>query len=107
MTYRVVVLPRAKLQIQAQAQWWAKHRSPEQAARWLAGIEQEISQLGEAPLRHGFARENDSFSFDLRQMLFGVGSHPTHRIVFSIEGDEILVHAVRHHAQDDITSDDI
>ncbi|MCH8923728.1 MAG: type II toxin-antitoxin system RelE/ParE family toxin [Planctomycetes bacterium] len=89
------------------AAWWAEHRSAEQAARWLTGFEEALESLQQKASRCGLARENDSFPFELRQLHYGLSRRPTHRAVFEIRGDEVVIHAIRHLAQADITPEDI
>ena len=48
-----------------------------------------------------------NFPFALRQITFGLGNKPTHRVVFEIRGDTVYVLAVRHLAQADITPNDV
>lgn len=103
----VTVLPRARRQLYESARWWAQHRSREQAARWLDGLEQALASLEDNPERCGLAGENDAFSFTLRQLLYGLGRKKTHRAVFEVRDNEVIVYAIRHVAQKDLTPDDI
>ena len=109
MTYRVIVLPRAELQLYDAALWWSRNRSPEQACRWLGGFEAAIAGLAKTPDKHCIARENQlyEFPFTVRQLLYGVSGKPTHRAVFEIRDDTVYVHAIRHLAQDDVTPSSI
>ena len=43
MSRKVIVLPRAELQLLEAAVWWGENRSPEQALRWLEGFESAIT----------------------------------------------------------------
>lgn len=107
MTHRVTILPRAKRQLLDQALWWSEHRSAEQALRWLEGFEQALASLAERPERCSTARESAAFSCVLRDLHFGLGNKPTHRAVFEIRGDEVVVHCVRHLAQRDLGPEEI
>ncbi len=108
MTYAVVILPRAKAQLLEQALWWSENRSAEQAFRWLAGFEAKLASLAENPQRCGVARESDAFDFVLRELHFGLGRRKaTHRAVFEIRDNAVLVHSVRHLAQRDLTTGDV
>ncbi len=109
MSYRVFFTSRAKLQLSQSALWWAEHRSADQAHRWLNEFEEAINGLQERPERHGLARENetDDWPNAVRQLLYGLGSKPTHRAVFEVRGDVVYVLAVRHLAQDDLTAEDL
>ena len=107
MKYVVTVLPRALRQLYESAAWWAEHRSPVQASRWLEGFEKAIASLEDNPERCGLARENDAFPFTLRQLPYGLGTKNTHRAVFEIRSNEVIVYAIRHLAQADLTTNDI
>jgi plasmid stabilization system protein ParE len=107
VTYRVTLLPRAKRQLLDQAVWWSEHRSAEQAFRWLEGFEAALGSLARNPERCVVARESDSFDFVVRELHYGVRGKSTHRAVFEVRGDEVIVYSVRHLAQRDLTPDDL
>jgi plasmid stabilization system protein ParE len=104
---RVDVLPRAKLQLYDAAIWWADHRSLEEAARWLEHLESAIRSLATDAERYPLAHESPNFDFPLHQMNFGFSRHPTHRVLFSVAGDRVVVYAVRHLAQKDLTPENL
>ena len=106
MTYRVTILPLAKRQLFEQALWWSENRSAEQAFRWLEGFEKALESLADHPERWGVARENDAFDVVIRELHYGLRNRATHRAVFEIRGDEVLVYSIRHLAQRDLTPDD-
>ena len=100
-------MPRAELQLYEAALWWSENRNPDQAFRWLEGFEHAIQALAENPARYGFAPENEAFPFSLRQLNYGLGKHRTHRAVFEIRKEsKVLVHAIRHLAQEEMSPDD-
>jgi plasmid stabilization system protein ParE len=102
MKYSVVVTEQAAWEIEEAAAWWARERSAEQAERWYEGIRDSIGRLDEEPLRRPLSAENGDFSYELRELHYGLGSRPTHRAVFTIIGQTVVVLAVRHVAQDRI-----
>ena len=106
MSYEVKLLPRAKLQLYNSALWWAEHRSTEQAVRWLEGFEAALQLLAHNPERWPLASECDAVSFEIREMTYGLGRHKTHRAVFEIRQQEVIVYAIRHLAQDALSRDD-
>ena len=106
MSLPVVIEPRAKQDLRHAAAWWAENRSAEQAARWYDGFVEAIQSLGENPLRWPFARENGEFPHELRELHFGLGRPPTHRAVFTVRGEAVIVLAVRHAAQRDVAPED-
>lgn len=106
MSYRVNITTKAEAELHGAALWWAEHRSQEQAFRWLEGFEAALASLAEAPKKHALAREDADFSFTLRQLLHGLGSKPTHRALFRIRENEVIVYGIRHLAQRDVTPED-
>ncbi len=103
----VELLPRAKQQLFESARWWRDHRSAEQAARWLAGMQAMLAELESDAERFPLAAEAETVGVPIRQMHFGLSHRPTYRIVFEVEDDRVLVHAIRHLAQGDLTSADV
>ena len=98
MTYRVVFTARARADVVEQFRYLVD-RSPAAAARWYAGIEKAIAKLGTLPERHPIAQdESEQLGITLHQMLYG--RRPgVFRILFSIEGDTVTLHYVRHSAR--------
>jgi plasmid stabilization system protein ParE len=107
MSFRVVITEQAEREMQSALNWWAEHRSKTQADRWYFGLAKAIADLSEKPERHGQSRERDRFAYEIRDLLFGIGRRPTHRAVFAIRGEEVVVLTVRHVAQRDLSPDDI
>ena len=98
MTYRVVFTPRARADA-LRAFRWRSERSPTAAARWYAGLEKAIARLRTLPERHPIAEdETKAVGTTLREMIHG-RKPGTYRILFSIEGDTVVLHYVRHSAQ--------
>ncbi|MCE9604008.1 MAG: type II toxin-antitoxin system RelE/ParE family toxin [Planctomycetia bacterium] len=107
MTYTVVVTEQAAREMEDAATWWARERSVEQAERWYAGIRSAVSMLTEMPERCPLAAEHVDFRYALRELYYGLGSRPTHRAVFTIVKQTVIVLAVRHFAQDTLRAGDI
>jgi hypothetical protein len=51
--------------------------------------------------------ESEALNVVLRELLYGVRSKPTHRAVFELRNDEVIVHSIRHLAQRDLTPQDL
>ena len=107
MSLRVIITEQAEREMQSAFNWWAEHRSKRQADRWYARLAEAIAGLSENPERHGQSRERDRFAYEIRDLLFGLGRRPTHRAVFAIRGEEVVVLTVRHVGQRDLSPDDI
>ena len=98
MTYRVVFTARARTDAIEQFRYLAD-KSPAAAARWYAGLEKAIANLSTLPERHPIAEdESEELGLTLRRMLYGRRAG-VFRIMFSIEGDTVTLHYVRHSAQ--------
>jgi len=78
-----------------------------EATRWYRGIMKSINRLTGMPLIHSLARENGKSNSELRELHFDVSSKTTHRVDFRIDKELIVVIAVRHTAQDDLSSEDL
>lgn len=100
MTFRVMLLPRAEADIEANAHWWATHHSVDQAAHWFDAMHEQLKLLAHFPERNGLSAENDEFPYEIRDKLLGVGPHPSYRAIFTIKDDAVYVLTVRRSAQD-------
>jgi plasmid stabilization system protein ParE len=107
MSLRVQVARAAKRDIRQIVAWWSEHRSTEQALRWFARIGPAIDTLGELADRCPISPESDLLPTGLRQLHFGLGRKATHRIVFTIVGEEVRVLRIRHAAQQSLTLEDL
>ncbi len=72
------------------------------ASEWYAGLLRTVESLSSMPKRCPLARENEYFSHEVRQLLYGKGRN-LYRILFTIlEGENIftvrILH-IRHAAQ--------
>lgn len=105
--YRVFITERAERDIDEISTWWAENRSRQQAQRWYNGIAAAIRSLADDPERHSLAYETENYSYELRQLNYGLGRRPTHRVVFTISVDVVQVLRVRHLAQDLLSPNDL
>ena len=106
MTYKVAITDRAFQELDSACKWWSENRSAEQALRWYNGFIRSIRSLADNPESRPFAPENYAFPHEVRELVYGVGRHPTHRALFTIRSDLVLVLRVRHLAQGEISPDD-
>lgn len=95
MPYKIIFRAEARDEALDAAGYIAEHGSPEIALLWYEGLEAAVASLAEMPARCGYARENEAFTgIELRQLVF-----KSHRLVFTIRGDEVHVLHVRHVAR--------
>ena len=107
MSYAVVILPEAEEAILSTALWWEKNRSPSQAERWFHGVYDAIDTLEESPRRCSLARESGVFPIELRELHYGLGAQRTHRIIFTIRPETVVVLTLRHTSQTDLQPEDL
>jgi plasmid stabilization system protein ParE len=74
--------------------------SPAAADRWYHGLMQAIDSLDTHPRRCRRARESAEFDVEVRQLIYG-----SHRVLFSIQEDRVLVLHIRHTARRDFKAD--
>lgn len=104
---KVILSGPAKRDIRAAFEWWKENRSAEQADRWFRGILDAARSLRTNPERCAVAVESDLLPQGIRQLLYGLGARPTHRLVYTIDGSKVVVLRVRHASQDTPGRDDL
>ena len=107
MTHAVVFTAQADREIEGATDWWATRRSAEQAGRWYLGLSDAIVSLTTNPERLPLADEDVDFPYELRELDFGLGSRPTHRVLFTVVRDIVIVLTIRHAARGAVRPDDI
>ena len=107
MNYRVLLTDRAHEDLRNACAWWAENRSFDQAQQWYEGFAKAFDSLARNPERCPLAQENHDFSYELRQLNYGIGRRATHRAVFVIRPETVLVLRVRHLAQKLLLPEDV
>jgi plasmid stabilization system protein ParE len=102
MSFEVLITLRGQQEAQSIHDWWSRHRSAEQASRWYEECWKCISSLEDDPERWPLAGESDRFPYSLRQLNFGLGRRPTHRILYTMRHDRVVVLRVRSLSQQDL-----
>ncbi|MBX3425367.1 MAG: type II toxin-antitoxin system RelE/ParE family toxin [Pirellulales bacterium] len=87
--------------------WWAKHRSAEQAARWYVAAYEAMRSLAETAARNPLARERELRQLAVRQFSFGLSRRPTHRILYAVRGNDVVIYRVRAFRQDELSVGDL
>lgn len=99
MTYIVITTDRAERDIEVIFDYIAQ-RSPEGAGRWFAALVEAQDALRVRPERHGLAPENGRYPSELRQTFFKTKKGNRYRIVYTIQGQHVLIMHVRGQGQD-------
>jgi plasmid stabilization system protein ParE len=106
VAYTLVLRPRAFDDIRRIVGHIARHVSAASAARWHAAIGAAITTLANAPERCPLAEEAADLGMDLRELLHG-RRRKVYRILFTIDGQTVNIHHVRHAAQDRLAPGDM
>ena len=107
MSFPVVFSQQAACELEEAADWWVEHRDPAQSARWYSGFSEKIASLSEDPVRFPLADENDDFPYSIRELHYGFSSRPTHRAIYTITNENVVVLTIRHIARDRLAPNDI
>lgn len=105
MNYRVLLSQRADQDRQQAFEWYAANFSPGFARRWFAGITNAIDSLALHPDRHPKAAEDAEVAFDVFELLYGSKKNK-HRILYTVERDQVVVLFIHHSARRHLTADD-
>lgn len=96
MKYRIEISSVAEAEADSAFLRLSQVTSPTKASQWYAGLLQAIASLSQMPKRCFLARENEYFSQEIRQLLYGRGRH-SYRILFTIlEGQEVSTVRILH-----------
>jgi plasmid stabilization system protein ParE len=71
MKYRVEISSVAEAEVDSAFLWMSQVTSAERASHWYEGLLKAIESLSEMPKRCPLARENDYFTKEIRQLLYG------------------------------------
>lgn len=93
MLRKVRIVAEAEQQIEAVFSYISQE-SPEHALQWALAIKRAIERLADFPTSNPVVFDARTAGTDVRRALYGVYS-----IFYTIEGDDILVLAVRHVAR--------
>jgi plasmid stabilization system protein ParE len=100
MEFQVKLTRNAKLEIES-AYLWLKNVNPAYADQWFRDLMDTIASLQDKPFRCALARENDNYSQEIRQLIYGKSKNK-YRIIFTIQEDIVYILYVRHTSQSSI-----
>ncbi len=101
---KIQITEPAQRDIQDAFNWWSENRSVQQAAQWYDQIYKAFRTLEFMPERCPLVPESGLSRSGIRQLFFGIGKQPTHRLIFfnDNDADTVTILRVRHHAQDEL-----
>lgn len=102
MRYQVEISSMAEAEADSVFLQLSQITSSTKASQWYSGLLQAIESLTQMPKRCPLARENEYFSQEIRQLIYGKGRN-LYRILFTIlEGEEestVRILHIRHGTQ--------
>ena len=106
MSWTVILLPRAKADIRSVGEWFGS-RNRRAESRWYAQMLRVVEKLATNPSHYPQAEDNFNADIDLRELIVGRRRGMVHRVLFTIGGQIVYVHRVRHAAQDTLSVEDL
>jgi plasmid stabilization system protein ParE len=108
MKYRIEISSVAEAEADSAFLRLSKATSPVKSSQWYAGLLQAIESLSQMPKRCPLARENEYFSQEIRQLLYGRG-RSSYRLLFTILEEQTIstvrILHIRHALQQTIGED--
>lgn len=98
MPHQVRITARAERDIDEALAWLAE-RSSQAAARWHAALLEKVQTLEDHPTRCPLAYEAEPLGVELRELLFGK-RRGVYRILFTVDGEIVNIHHIRHASRD-------
>jgi len=93
MAFKVILIENVHQDLEEIYQYIAND-SVEKATNWFNGCIDALDSLRESPKRCSKAPENEFFSEEIRQLIYG-----KYRILFSVSNNEVSVLHIRHGAR--------
>ena len=107
MTYQVVIVPSALLEIAKAYRWISSNMDERAAIQWYDNLIAAIASLQNFPNRCPFAPETKDFEQEIRQLLVGKKRKPMYRVLFEVEADTVYVLYVRHSRQSRLGAEEV
>lgn len=107
MTHITRLTDRARAELQSTHDWWAENRSALQAELWYDRFVSMQESVAADPERFALASENLPTSYVVREAHFGLGRRATHRILFTLKRNVVVILSVRHASQQQLTIDEL
>ena len=100
MTYRIEISSVAEAEADSAFMRLSQVTSLDRASQWHSGLLKAIESLSTMPKRCPLAKENEYFSQEIRQFLYGQRRN-SYRILFSVleESSTVRILHVRHSSQ--------
>lgn len=96
MNYRIEISSIAEAEADSAFLLLSQISSPVKASQWYSGLLEEVTSLSQMPKRCPLARENEHFSQEIRQLIYGRGRN-SYRIIFTVlDGEDVSTVRILH-----------
>ena len=107
MSLSVKLDPPAERQVEERAHYLATRHGPAAAVSWFDAVAATIDRLAESAAGRPLCLDEAAEGTGLREIYFGSGRKPTHRMVFEVAGNTVTIILVWATALGDFTADDL
>jgi plasmid stabilization system protein ParE len=102
MALKIRITPEAESDLRAIGDYVVSQHAPKAARRFIKSIRRQIASLKTFPEAYGLAPEAAAAGIDLRQLMHGM-----YRVLYTVEGKAVTIHAVRHGARRPLREDEL
>ena len=95
MPFRVELSVQAEREADAILAWLEEQGAGRTGIDWVLALEDAVLSLERMPARCPLAMESKSFPYEVRELRYGRKPH-VYRILFSIRGEVVEIHHIRH-----------
>jgi plasmid stabilization system protein ParE len=102
MAHKVRITPEAEADLRSIGDYIVAQHAPEAARRFVKSLRRRIASLKTFPEGYGVAPEAQAAGVELRQLIHGM-----YRVLYTVEGDTVTIHGVRHGARRPLRQDEL
>lgn len=107
MTYQVIIVPNALLEIAKAYRWISSNIDEPTAIKWYDSLMAAIGSLQNFPKRCPLAPEAKELKQEIRQLLVGKKRKTIYRVLFEVEADIVYVLYIRHSSQPRLNAEEV
>ena len=106
MPAQVRILRKAYADLDSHFAFITQSVNPASAVSWRDRLLERIAILEDHPERHPLSEDAAELGHEVRKYLIGRRRH-VYRVFFTIDGDTVNVHRIRHASQDKLNPEDL
>ena len=107
MSFEIVIKPKAKSDIRKEESYLVRERDVRAVRKWQSQVLRFRTQLAIDPHRYPQADEAEELGLDLRELIICGRRGTSHRVLFNVVANSVIVQRIRQAALDRLTEDDL